>query len=105
MVVDQPDWLQWVRRVPPQDDAERIVATSPNETVVIEEPLQESQKRVEWPDLPDLTGPEPEGDRNSRRVLKIKQSVRISTAQNAQITEEHSEVAAPDTLGIGPRDS
>ena len=68
VAVDQPDWLQWVRRVPPQDDTERIVATSQNGTVVVEEPQRESQKRVEWPDLPDLTDPETEG---ARRVLKV----------------------------------
>jgi len=105
IAVDQPDWLQWVRRVPPQDDAERIAPTSPNETVVVEEPLRESQKRVEWPDLPDLTEFEPEGARTPKKVVKIKQSVRISTAQSPLITDEHSEVAAPDGLEIGPRDS
>ncbi|KAF8492340.1 Cation/H+ exchanger [Russula emetica] len=29
---DQPEWLNWVRRVPPQEDAERITAASVNET-------------------------------------------------------------------------
>jgi len=32
-------------------------------------------------------------------------SVRISSAQSALITEEYGVVAAPDGLGIGPRDS
>ncbi|KAH9961387.1 Cation/H+ exchanger [Russula dissimulans] len=56
IAVEQPEWLQWVRRAPPEDDAERIVAVSRNEAIV-EESRRESQKRVEWPDLPNPKAP------------------------------------------------
>ncbi|KAF8482767.1 Cation/H+ exchanger [Russula ochroleuca] len=54
MITDQPDWLQWVRRVPLQEDAERVPAASENET------QREGQNHVEWPRLSDLSDPIPE---------------------------------------------
>jgi hypothetical protein len=65
-VGDQPDWLNWVRRVPPQEDAERVVAASINET------QQEGQNHVEWPRLSDLSDSIPEGAR-SPRTLKFEE--------------------------------
>ena len=65
MITDQPDWLQWVRRVPPQGDTERVLATSENET------QREGQNNVEWPRLSDLSDPIPEGVKTPRKVLKF----------------------------------
>lgn len=67
IVGDQPDWLSWVRRVPPQEDAERIVAASVNETE------REGQNRVDWPCLSDLSDSIPEGARSPRKVLKFEE--------------------------------
>jgi hypothetical protein len=71
LIPDQPDWLQWVRRVPPQEDAERVAAASANET------QQRGQNHVEWPPLSDLSDPIPEGVKTPRKVLKFKE-VRIT---------------------------
>jgi hypothetical protein len=62
LVGDKPDWLTWVRRVPPQD-AERITTGSVNET---EE--REGQTHGEWPRLSDLSDPIPEGARSPRKL-------------------------------------
>lgn len=67
LVGDQPEWLNWVRREPPQDDAERIVAASVRETE------REGQNHVDWPHLPDLSDPIPEGAKTPRKVLKFQE--------------------------------
>ena len=61
LVGDQPDWLNWVRRAPLQEDAERT-ALSVNETE------REGQNHVEWPGLSDLSEPIPEGARSPRKL-------------------------------------
>ena len=66
MITEQPDWLQWVRRVPPQEDAERVPASSENET------QREGQNHVEWPRLSDLSDSVPEGVKTPRKVLKFE---------------------------------
>jgi hypothetical protein len=76
MITDQPDWLQWVRRVPLQEDAERVPAASENET------QREGQNHVEWPRLSDLSDPIPEGVKTPRKVLKFEEDTRTSTMQN-----------------------
>jgi NhaP-type Na+/H+ or K+/H+ antiporter len=75
IVGDQPDWLNWVRRVPPQEDAERITAASVNETE------REGQNHVEWPHLSDLSELIPEGARSPRK-LKFEEDVRSNMVQN-----------------------
>jgi hypothetical protein len=62
LVGDQPDWLNWVRRVPPQEDAERITTASVNETE------REGQNHVEWPPLSDLSELIPDGARSPRKL-------------------------------------
>jgi hypothetical protein len=62
IVGDQPDWLNWVRRVPPQEDAERLAAANVNETG------REGQNHVEWPRLSDLSDPIPEGAKSPRKL-------------------------------------
>jgi hypothetical protein len=59
---DQPDWLNWVRRAPLREDAERITAGSVNETD------REGQNHVEWPRLSDLSDSTPEGARSPRKL-------------------------------------
>ncbi|KAI0268670.1 Cation/H+ exchanger [Gloeopeniophorella convolvens] len=50
-LVDQPDWLLWVRRAPPPGDAERDAAESANATIITSgETRAVNVKRVEWPD-------------------------------------------------------
>ena len=63
---NQPDWLNWVRRAPPQEDAERIAAASVNETE------REGQNHVDWPRLSDLSELIPEGASSPRKVLKFR---------------------------------
>lgn len=59
-VVDQPDWLMWVRRPPPQMDVDHAaVPESADNTIVSREgPRLEQPKRVEWPDLLGQTEPD-----------------------------------------------
>lgn len=64
VVGDQPEWLNWVRRVPPQEDTERIAA-SPSGTV-------ERQDHVTWPRLSDISDSILEGVRTPRKVLKFE---------------------------------
>ncbi len=111
---DQPDWLNWVRRVPPQD-AERIV----------NEAEREGQNHVEWPRLPDLSDSIPEGARSPRKLkfeevcialrvfpwphLTFLNSHRLkdvgsNTIQNS-IVEEHVGIAVADEAGSVRRDS
>ena len=59
---DQPDWLNWVRRIPPQEDAERIAAASVNETE------REGLNHVEWARRSDLSDSIPEGARSPRKL-------------------------------------
>jgi hypothetical protein len=66
MITDQPDWLQWVRRVPPQEDAERLATTNANET------QREGQNYMESSGLSDMSDPIPEGVKTPRRVLKFE---------------------------------
>lgn len=66
----QPDWLNWVRRVPPQD-AERIAAAS------VTEAEREGQNHIDWPRLSDLSDSIPEGARSPRKTLKFE-DVRIA---------------------------
>jgi hypothetical protein len=67
LIPDQPDWLNWVRRVPPQEDAERVAAANANET------QREGQNHVDWPRLSDLSDPIPEGVKTPRKILKFKE--------------------------------
>jgi hypothetical protein len=62
VVSGQPDWLNWVRRVPPQEDAESIVAASVDETE------REGQNHVAWPRLSDMSDSIPEGARSPRKL-------------------------------------
>jgi hypothetical protein len=64
LITDKPDWLQWVRRVPPQEDAERAAVASANAT------QRAGQNPVEWL---DLSIPSPEGVKIPREVLKFKE--------------------------------
>jgi len=67
IVADQPEWLQWVRRVPLQEDAERMAVASVNETE------REGQNHAEWPCLSDLSDSIPEGVKTPRKVLKFEE--------------------------------
>jgi len=98
IITDQPDWLQWVRRVPPQEDAERVTAASANET------RQDGENHVEWPRLSDLSDPIPEGIKTSR-VLKFEEDTRTNTMQNAMVIEERVRIAVADEAGTVRRDS
>lgn len=67
IITDQPDWLQWVRRVPPQEDAERLATTTnANET------QREGQNYMESSGLSDMSDPIPEGVKTPRKVLKFE---------------------------------
>ena len=66
MIPDQPDWLQWVRRAPPQDDAERLSAANATET------LRDGQNYMESSGLSELLDPIPDGVKTPRRVLKFE---------------------------------
>jgi hypothetical protein len=81
MITDQPDWLQWVRRVPPQEDAERLATTNANET------QREGQNYMESSGLSDMSDPIPEGVKTPRRVLKFEDDARSETSK--RVTEEH----------------
>ncbi|KAI0305565.1 Sodium/hydrogen exchanger family-domain-containing protein [Multifurca ochricompacta] len=71
-LIEQPDWLLWVRRAPPQGDAERAVAASINTAVAIaEEPRREGKKRIEWPDLPVLPKSAPDGILTTEEVFNF----------------------------------
>ncbi len=120
-VGDQPEWLNWVRRVPPQEDADRTAAASPSG---IE---QEGQNHVEWSLLPDTSDSIPGGARTPRKVLKFEEvciallswprltflirfclkDVRINSAQNsiASVVEEHVEITVTDEARSTRRDS
>ena len=68
VVGDQPDWLNWVRRIPPQEDTERIAVASANETE------QEGQNHVvDWPRLSDQSDSMPEGTTSPRKALKFEE--------------------------------
>jgi NhaP-type Na+/H+ or K+/H+ antiporter len=98
IVGDQPEWLNWVRRVPLQEDAERITAGSVNETE------REGENHVEWPRLSDLSDSIPEGARSPRK-LKFEEDVRSNMIQNSIIVEEHVGIAVADEAGSARRDS
>jgi hypothetical protein len=66
MITDQPDWLQWVRRAPPQEDAERLSTANANET------LREGQNYMEPSGLSDLSDQIPDGVKTPRKVLKFE---------------------------------
>ena len=63
-ITDKPDWLQWVRRVPLQEDAERAAAASANMT------QQAGQNHSEWL---DLSIPSPDSIKTPGEVLKFKE--------------------------------
>jgi hypothetical protein len=68
LVVDQPDWLLWVRRDAPQVDTERVAVASEDPSVVV---AQESRR--EWQasqsDLPDLASKD---IKITKRAVKIE---------------------------------
>jgi len=71
-LVDQPDWLLGVRRVPPQEDPEHVVTKVTKASVdIAEEPLREGQQRVEWPDLPNLPDSAHDGVVTRKKILRI----------------------------------
>lgn len=76
LVAEQPEWLNWVRREPPQEDAERIVAASVNDTE------REGQNHVDWLRLSDLSDPIPEVVKTPR-ALKFNEDVMSNTRQNS----------------------
>ncbi|KAF8466060.1 Sodium/hydrogen exchanger family-domain-containing protein [Russula ochroleuca] len=96
LITDKPDWLQWVRRVPPQEDAERAAVASANAT------QRAGQNPVEWL---DLSIPSPEGVKIPREVLKFKEDARINTMQGIMVKEERVATAVADESGIVRRDS
>lgn len=65
MADQSPDWLNWVRRVPPQEDAERVAAPSVNETE------QEGQNPLEWRRLSEMSDSIPEGAKTPKKSLKF----------------------------------
>jgi NhaP-type Na+/H+ or K+/H+ antiporter len=87
---NQPDWLNWVRRVPPQD-AERIAAASVTGTE------REGQNHIDWPRLSDLSDSIPEGARSPRKVLKFEDGVGTNTIHNSIIVEDHAESVRRDS--------
>jgi len=106
-----------VRRVPPQEDAERVVAASG-------ETQREGQNHLEWPRLSDLSDPIPEGARTPRKVLKFKEvciapltlasdlsdsfrlkGTRTNTMQNSIVIEEGVGITGADEAGTVRRDS
>src|SRR6266581_1037779 len=69
LVVDQPDWLLWVRRDIPQVDTERVAVASEDASVVVaQESRLEWQKQASQSDLSDPV---------SKDVKITKRSVRI----------------------------
>ena len=69
LVVDQPDWLLWVRRDAPQVDTERVAVASGDASVAVAgESRREWQKRASQSDLPDSV---------SKDVGIAKRTVRI----------------------------
>lgn len=74
-VVDQPDWLMWVRRAPPQMDVDRAAAPESADNTIVnrEGPRLERPKRVEWPDLLDQT--EPDDVKTPRGVVRIDEVI------------------------------
>lgn len=87
-VVDQPDWLMWVRRAPPQMDVDHPIAPeSADDTIVSREgPRLGRPKRVEWPDLLDQT--EPEDFKTPREVVRINEEGPSVTTKQTTITIE-----------------
>jgi hypothetical protein len=67
-IVEQPDWLLWVRRAPPQEDAERVSVA--NGSVIAAEPQQE---RVEWPGLPERPDSASGDVKIPKRTLKFEE--------------------------------
>lgn len=63
---DQPNLLKWVRRESSQEDTERAVAASANET------QREGQNHMEWLGLSAISDPVPEDFNTSEKVLKFK---------------------------------
>jgi hypothetical protein len=69
LVVDQPDWLLWVRRDAPQVDTERVAVASEDASVVVsQESRREWQKQASQSDLPDTV---------SKAVKIAKRAVKI----------------------------
>ncbi|KAH9994934.1 Sodium/hydrogen exchanger family-domain-containing protein [Russula compacta] len=105
LVVDQPDWLMWVRRVPPQEDAERLAVASEDATVVVtEEPRREGKKRVEWPDETDQKDSAPDDVKTPKSVLKTREGTITSARQNRVAIEERAGFTVSEA-GTAPRDS
>jgi len=63
LVVDQPDWVLWVRRDTPRVDTERVANASENAAAE-----RDWIQRREFPDLPDSV---PSGAGSSKRTVKI----------------------------------
>ena len=72
-VVEPPDWLLWVRRAPPQVNADYRAAPENADDTIVSREGSHPPKRVEWPDLLDQT--EPEGVKTPRRVVKIDEVI------------------------------
>ncbi|KAI9456621.1 Sodium/hydrogen exchanger family-domain-containing protein [Russula earlei] len=90
LVTDHPDWLQWARRMPSHDDAERIATPSANATVVIEESQRKKVLRIEQV-CTDF----------SPSYLVLSESFHLkgppsSTRQSTVVIEEHIGVAVPE---------
>jgi len=102
LVVDQPDWLLWVRRDAPQVDTERVPVASEDASVVVaQESRRELQKQASQSDLPDTV---------SKDVKIAKRAVRIdvprtSTRQSTVVIKEPVEVTLSDDAGTSRCDS
>jgi hypothetical protein len=94
-VVDQPDWLMWVRRAPPQMDVDHPIAPeSADDTIVSREgPRLGRPKRVEWPDLLDQT--EPEDFKTPREVVRINEVTLCGLSRSILLTRIHSSRKVP----------
>lgn len=69
-VVEPPDWLLWVRRAPPQVDADRAAPPESADNTIVSREGSHPPRRVEWQGLLDLTEPE---DVNPKRVVRINE--------------------------------
>jgi len=101
-LVDQPDWLLWVRRAPPQEDAERFSAANGSVIAIAAESRQE---RVEWPGLPERPDSASEDVKTPRRTLKFEEVHRTSARQSTVVIEDPVGILVSDEAGTTSRDS
>jgi len=102
-VVDQPDWLLWVRRAPPQMDPQRTaVSEGADDTIVSREgPRREGQKRVEWPD--ELEQTEHEDVKTPSTVAKIN-GEGPSVTPDSEPSSEQTTIVIEDRIQIDQND-